>query len=251
VGTTTTAQSEPNKTQHVFATTNWSVVLAAARNDTTRAQIALEQLCGTYWYPLYAYVRRRGHSAHDAEDLTQALFASLLEHQSFANADRQRGRFRSFLLGAMNHFLATHWQKQQTLKRGAGQYTLSLDGLTAEKRFELQAQDQLPPDKAFDKEWATALLDKVLTQLEDEYRRNDNLAMFNLLKRTLAGSRESQPYAELAREMEISEGAVKTTVHRLRKRYRELLQEEIANTVESEAEVQEEMTYLFKAIAGR
>lgn len=237
--------------QSVFLTTNWSVVLTAGRRDTTRACAALESLCQTYRYPLYAYVRRRGHSPEDAKDLTQGFFACLLERQSIANADPGRGRFRSFLLGAMNHFLATEWAKLQTQKRGGGCELLSLDLAAAEQRFDLELADAATPDNAFDKHWATALLDEVLNRLEAEYHREGKAVLFDALKQTLTGARQSQPYAALATRLDTSEGAVRTAVHRVRKRYRELLRDEIANTVSSPEEVNEEIRYLFKISADR
>src|SRR5690606_32409349 len=157
----------------------------------------------------------------------------LLEHQSIANADPERGRFRSFILGAMNHFLATEWAKRQTQKRGGGKTLVSLDLAAAEGRFDLEPSVQMPPERAFDREWATALLDQVIGKLEEEFRSENRLPLFNALKRTLAGSREAQPYAEIACELGMNENAVKTSVHRLRKRYRELLEAEIAHTVAS------------------
>ena len=234
--------------QAAFVTTHWSVVLKAGRSDTTHAREALARLCQTYWYPLYAHVRRRGHSAHDAQDLTQAFFLCLLERQSLADADPNRGRFRSFLLGAMNHFLADEWAKRQTQKRGGGRRILSLDLAAAEERFDLEPADTAAPDRAFDRQWATALLDAVLEKLQNEYRQEDKIELFNALKQTLAGKRESQPYAQLAAQLGMNEGAVRTAVHRLRKRYRELLQAEIAHTVSSPEEVKEELNYLFQVI---
>ena len=248
---TSIAAASSTKPQNYFATTHWSVVLAAGRNDTTRAHVALEKLCQTYWYPLYAYVRRRGHTAHDAQDLTQAFFTNLLERQSIANADPGRGRFRSFMLGAMNHFLANEWAKFRTQKRGGEHQIVSLDLATAEERFDLEPISTVTPDKAFDKEWATALLDKVLNQLEEEFRDENKSSLFEALKQTLAGSRESQPYAQLAAQLNMSEGSIKTAVHRLRKRYRQLVESEISNTVNSPEEVKEEMAYLCAAISGR
>lgn len=245
----TTNLSERAKPQNYFATTHWSVVLTAGRHDTSRAHIALEQLCQTYWYPLYAYVRRRGYPSHDAQDLTQGFFACLLERQSLANADPNKGRFRSFMLRAMSNFLASDWEKTQTQKRGGGYQILSLDLAAAEQRYDLEPADNRTPDKTFDKEWALTLLDKVLNRLEKEFRDEEKIKLFNALKQTLAGSRESQPYATLAAELNMNEGAVRTAVHRLRKRYREILQAEIANTVTSPEEVKEEMNYLFKVIA--
>ncbi|HRI11923.1 MAG TPA: sigma-70 family RNA polymerase sigma factor [Verrucomicrobiota bacterium] len=247
----TVSPSEATEPQRYFATTHWSVVLTAGQSNPSRANLALEELCQTYWYPLYAYVRRRGYSAHDAQDLTQGFFACLLERQSLANADPHKGRFRSFMLGAMNYFLASEGAKLQTQKRGGGHQMLPLDLAAAEQRFDLESADHAAPDNAFDKEWATALLDKVLSQLEQDYRREQKIQLFDTLKQTLAGARESQPYATLAAQLNMNEGAVKTAVHRLRKRYRELLQAEIANTVTSPEEVKTEMSYLFKVMADR
>jgi len=233
----------------VFVATRWSVVLRAGRSDTTRARAALESLCQTYWYPLYAYVRRRGYPSEDAKDLTQAFFARLLVRQSLANADPDRGKFRSFILGAMNHFLADERAKLQTQKRGGGHEILSLDLIAAEQRFDLEPANDATPDKAFDRQWAAALLNEVLNRLEDAYRREGKLSLFIELKQTLMGTRESQPYAVLGQRLSMNEGAIRAAVHRLRKRYRELLRAEIANTVSSPEEVNEELRYLFKVSA--
>lgn len=234
----------------LFVTTHWSVVQTAGGENTTRARAALEKLCQTYWYPLYSHVRRRGHSPEDAKDLTQAFFLRLLEQQSFANANPDLGRFRSFLLGALNHFLITEWKKSRSQRRGGGQHVFSLDWAAAERRFDLEPADPATPDKAFDKQWATALLDEVLRRLESEYRRDQKFELFRALKQTLTGPGESQPYATLARDLEMNEGALRVAVHRLRRQYRALLQEEIANTVTCPEEVKEEMAYLFRVIAG-
>ena len=238
------------KRQAVFATTHWSMVLKAGQADTTHAREALAKLCQNYWYPLYAYVRRRGYSAHDAQDLTQAFFLCLLERQSLANADPNRGRFRSFMLGAMNHFLAAEWAKMQTQKRGQGRPPLSLDLAAAEQRFDLEPADNATPDKAFDRQWATALLNVVLDKLENEYRREDKIELFSVLKQALAGKRESQPYIQIARQLGMNEGAVRVAVHRLRRRYRELLKAEIAHTVGSPEEAKDELNHLFHVIGG-
>jgi RNA polymerase sigma-70 factor (ECF subfamily) len=235
----------------VFVTTHWSVVLSAGRSDTTRARAALARLCQTYWYPLYAHVRRRGHSAHDAQDLTQEFFAHLLGRQSLAAADPGRGRFRSFLLTALNHFLINEWAKARTQKRGGGTPLLSLDLAAAAERFDLEPTDHATPDKAFEKQWALTLLSGVLNQLEAEYRRAGQGELFAALQPTLAGRSESQPYAELAARMNLSVGAVKVAVHRLRKRYRNLIRAEIAHTLEASADIEEEMRHLFQALADR
>lgn len=234
----------------VFVTTQWSAVLSAGRNDTTHAGDALARLCQAYWFPLYAYARRRGFSPHDAQDLTQGFFARLLEKQSLAAADPARGRFRSFLLTAMNHFITDEWHHARAQKRGAGQSVLSLDLAAAEQRYDLEPADDATPDRIFDRQWALAVLGQVLDRLETEYRREGRAELFSALKQTLAGTRESQPYAELAAGLAMSEGAIKVAVHRLRKRYRELLRAEIAGTVESDSDAKAEMDHLFKALAG-
>ena len=234
----------------VFVTTHWSVVLNAGRGDSARAGPALARLCQTYWYPLYAYARRRGYRAHDAQDLTQDFFARLLDGRLLARADPGRGRFRSFLLASMNNFLANEWEKARAGKRGGGRPALSLDLAAAEQRYDLEPVDDATPDKAFDKQWALRLLEAVLTRLEQEYRREGKAALFALLKTSLTGARESQPYAELAASMGMSEGAIKVAVHRLRRRYRDLIREEIAQTVASPEEVDSEMRHLLEALGG-
>ena len=242
----------PGEAAHrpAFVTTHWSVVLTAGRSDTIRARDALAKLCQTYWYPLYAYVRRRGYSPEDAKDLTQEFFARLLGGHSLANVDPSRGKFRSFMLGAMNHCLADESAKMRAQKRGSGRPPISLDLAIAEQRFELEAADIATPDKAFDQQWATALLNEVLNRLESEYGREGKVELFAALRQTLIGTRESQPYAVLAQQLGLNEGAVRTAVHRLRKRYRELIRVEIANTVSSPEEVDEEIRYLFRVSGG-
>lgn len=234
----------------VFVSTHWSVVITAGRSDTTRAQRALEHLCRTYWYPLYAYVRRRGHSQPDAQDLTQGFFAHLLEKQSLTRADPERGRFRTFLLTALNHFLVNEWKKGQAEKRGGGHPVLSLDWAAAEQRFDLEPADPAAPDRAYDKQWALTLLGEVLNRLEAEYQSEGKPDLFAALKDTLLGSRESQPYVELAAKLGMNEGAVRVAVHRLRKRYRGLIREEIAHTLEHPQEIEAELRHLFQSLAG-
>jgi len=234
-----------------FVTTHWSVVLSAGRSDSTRARAALARLCQTYWYPLYAYVRRRGHPPHDAQDLTQSFFAHLLERESIAGADPGRGRFRSFLLTALNHFLINEWEKARAQKRGGGTPLLSLDLAAAEERFDLEPADPATPDKIFEKQWALTLLNQVLSLLEAEYRREGKAELFAALQQTLAGRSESLPYAEIAARLNMAEGAVKVAVHRLRKRYRNLIRAEIAHTLDHSADIEEEMRHLFRALTGR
>jgi RNA polymerase sigma factor (sigma-70 family) len=245
---TESGSSSPVKPQAVFATTHWSVVLTAGRSDTTRSRDALARLCQTYWYPLYFYVRRRGYSAHDAQDLTQAFFTRLLEHQSLTTADPDRGRFRSFILTAMNHFLASEWKRGMAQKRGGGSLTISLDLAAAEERFDLEPADHSAPDKLFEKQWALALLAEVLNRLEGEYQSEGKTDLFNALKQSLMGFRETQPYVELAPRLGMNESAVKVAVHRLRKRYRELIRAEIANTLDHSQDVEAEMQHLFQTL---
>ena len=247
-GDTVSASSASERVSAVFATTHWTVVLTAARRDTSRAEAALERLCRTYWYPIYAFVRRRGYSPEDAEDLTQAFFLCLLQRQSLVRVERSRGRFRSYLLGALNHFMANEQAKVRAQKRGGGQKALSLNLAAAEHRFDLEPAHHDTPDRLFDREWAGTLLDAVLTRLEGEYQ--DKPELFGVLKQTLAGAGASQPYANLAEQLKVSEGAVRVSVHRLRARYRELLRAEIAETVSSPDEVKSELKQLFKVMAG-
>jgi RNA polymerase sigma factor (sigma-70 family) len=233
-----------------FVTTHWSVILLAGRNDTERAREAMARLCRAYWYPLYAYVRRRGRSPHDAQDLTQAFFARLLERHSLAAADPAKGRFRSYILAAMKNFLADKWSKTQAHKRGGGTETVSLDWTSAEQRYRLEPADHAAPDKLFDRQWAVALLDAAMSRLEAEHRQEDKADTFAALRPTLIGERAAQPYAELAARFGTSEGAVKVAVHRLRKRYRALLRAEIASTVSTPEEVDAEMRHLFSSLSG-
>jgi RNA polymerase sigma-70 factor (ECF subfamily) len=233
-----------------FATTHWSVVLTAGRSNTLQAQDALEKLCQTYWYPLYAYVRRRGYSPADAEDLTQKFFAWLLERDWLARANQQRGRFRSFLLTSISNFLANEWDKARTQKRGGGQI-LSLPYDAAETRCAREPVDNVTPEQSFERRWALTLLDQVMDRLSAEYARAGKGELFGELKPCLLGERAAQPYAALATKVGMTEGSIKVAVHRLRQRYRQLLRDEIANTVAAPEEIEEEMRYLFAVLARR
>ncbi len=242
--------SETGRRDATFVTTHWSVVLTARRSDTTRAQAALAGLCQTYWYPLYAYVRRRGYSPHDAQDLTQEFFARLLEQNWLTQADRERGRFRTFLLAALRHFLANEWDKAHAQKRGGAIQFVPLQLDDAETRYGQEPADPVTPEQYFERRWALALLDEVLNRLRQEQVAAGAGTLFDALKPCLAGSSQAQPYAALAAELGMTEGAVKVAVHRLRHRYRQLLREEIANTVATPAEVDAEMHHLFAVLAG-
>jgi len=223
-----------------FVATRWTIVLAAGHGESPQAGRALEELCQAYWYPLYAYVRRRGYESHEAEDLTQEFFARLLAKGYLADVDREKGRFRSFLLASLKHFLANEWDRARAQKRGGGQTLISLD---AETRYQCEPVDEASADKLLDRAWAVALLDEVLARLEAE---NDP-RQFAALKPFLTAGQETIPYAEVAGTLGTTEGAVKVAVHRLRKRYRALLREEIAHTVASPSEIDEELRYLFAA----
>ena len=239
---------EPSR-QQAFVTTHWSVVLTAAHSDTTHARDALAKLCHTYWHPLYTYVRRRGYSPEDAEDLTQGFFAALLERKAVATVSPDKGRFRSFLLASLNHFLSDEWDKARAQKRGADKI-VSFDTQTAETWLDQVPSENLTPEKAFEFRWAVTLLEEVYRKLEEEHRRQGKADLFDALRTTLAGPGDSAPYVELGQRLGMNEGAVKVAVHRLRQRYRALLRETIAETVATEAEVEEELRYLLRIVAG-
>lgn len=224
--------------------------MAASGSDVHRARAALESLCRSYWHPLYAYVRRRGHSPEDAKDLTQEFFAQLLRRNAVATVGPEKGRFRSFLLASMNHFLADEWDKARAQKRGGGN-VIPLDVQNAETSLGEPAAQGLTPEQAYERRWAIALLEQVYRRLEEEHARQGKAKLFTALRATLAGKSDSAPYAELAQRLGMSEGAVKVTVHRLRQRYRELLRETIADTVSEPEEVEDELRYLFRVLAGK
>ena len=246
----TSATTTPESNIGRFALTHWSVVLAAGRSDSTHARTALEKLCRTYWPPIYAFVRRQGHNPHDAQDLTQEFFARLLARKSLADVDRAKGRFRSFLLASLKHFLANEWDKARAEKRGGGQVLIPIDAQAAESSCGIDPADQVTAEKMFERRWALTLLERVLLRLRDEHAHDGKAELFEQLKITLTEASRSVPYAEIATRLAMSEGAVKVAVHRLRQRYRELLRAEIADTVASPAEVEEEIRALFSALAA-
>ena len=233
-----------------FATTHWSVVLAAGLDSSSsEAEVALAELCQTYWYPLYAFVRRKGHSPHDAQDLTQAFFARLLEKNYVAQADRERGRFRTYLLAALTHFLADEWDKARRLKRGGGREIISFDAVSAEERYRLEPVDPLDAAKLYERRWVTTLFDQVLSRLEQEFRDSGKGTLFDGLKNSLLSEPDGTSYAELGARLGLKEDAVKQAVHRMRRRYRELFREEIAQTVDGPGEVEEELKHLFAVLS--
>ena len=232
-----------------FVTTHWSIVVSAGRNDTPHARDALEKLCRSYWSPIYAFVRRQGHGPHDAQDLTQEFFARLLGKKQLAGADPARGRFRSFLLASLKHFLANEWDKARAQKRGGGQVLIPIDVATAETSCGVDPADQLTADKIFERRWALTLLEHVLSRLRAEYVSDGREKLFEQLKPTLTEASRTVAYAEIATRLGTTEGAVKVAVHRLRQRYREVLRAEIADTVASPGEVEDEIRNLFAALA--
>jgi RNA polymerase sigma factor (sigma-70 family) len=244
------ADKESGSTGRIdFTVTRWTVVLEAGRSESAASRAALEQLCSRYWYPLYAYVRRRGHGPEEAQDLTQEFFARMLERNDLAQADPAKGRFRSFLLGAMNHFLANEWRKSQTAKRGAGHALISLDEQTAEGRYCCEPATDSTPETLFERRWALTLFDTALERLREEWSVPSKGRQFEQLKQFLSSDPGEGEYASLAGELGMTAGAVAVTVHRLRQRYRELVREEIAHTVTNRSELEAELRHLFAAIS--
>jgi RNA polymerase sigma factor (sigma-70 family) len=231
-----------------FATTHWSLVQSAGGARSSEAARALAALCESYWFPLYAFVRRAGHSVEDAQDMTQEFFARLLAQRFLAKADRRKGHFRTFLLSAMKHFMADEYDRARAQKRGGGRSLLSFDTLDAENRYRLEPAKDLSPEKMFEKQWALSLLDRVLARLKAEMHADGKSALFEALKDSLAGDRTTT-YAAIGEQLGMAEGAVKTAAHRLRRRYRAILQDEIAQTVDSREEIPDEIRYLLSCLS--
>jgi RNA polymerase sigma factor (sigma-70 family) len=241
------AKAPAGSASSVFVTTRWSVVLSAKGSTTPAGEAALETLCRTYWQPIYAYLRRRGHLPHDAQDLAQGFFAQLLRREAVATVHPDKGRFRSFLLGSLGHFLNDERDKAFAQKRGSGR-VFAMDTAAAESIH--AACPDLTPERAFDRQWALALLDQVHERLRQEQAAAGKATQFEALRFALAGSRSEVAYRDLAAQLATSEGAVKVAVHRLRQRYREILREAVADTVAAGADVEQELRHLFEALAG-
>jgi RNA polymerase sigma factor (sigma-70 family) len=231
-----------------FASTHWSVVLEAGDAGSPQASAALERLCRDYWYPLYAYVRRHGHSPEDAQDLTQEFFLRLLKNRFFSRADRTKGKFRSYLLGALEHFLAKEWRSARRQKRGGGRELISLDADLAENRYKLEPAHELTPEKLYNHSWALALLEHTMSSVQNEWVAAGKQALFEELKATLSGERPDAPYTEAAARLNMSHGAVRMAALRLRKRYAELLRAEVGQTVSSPEEIDGEVRFLLGAL---
>jgi RNA polymerase sigma factor (sigma-70 family) len=234
----------------VFATTHWSVVLAASQEESPEAAQALETLCRTYWYPLYAYVRRQGNSPEDTQDLTQDFFAHLLAKDFPRGAAPERGKFRSFLLASLRHFLVDQHRHADAAKRGGGQRPVSLDESRAEERFRLEPQHELTPEKLYEREWALTLLERAQSRLREEYVSAGKAELHDRLKGFPLAGKSERSFQQAATELGLTESALKSAVHRMRARYRQLVREEVTHTVADPAEVNEEARHLIAVLSG-
>ena len=233
-----------------FATTHWSVVLAAGRPKSAGYRQALETLCQTYWFPLYAYLRRNGYDCHRAQDYTQAFFTGLLTKGGLDLVDPKRGKFRSFLLASLKHFVSNERARARAKKRGGDRKALSLNFDNAENQYALEPRDDLSPEKLFERSWALTVLERTMARLQVEAVNTSKQELFERLKSYLTADKSPIPYRDTAKELNITEGAVRVAVHRLRKRYRELLRDEIAQTVTSDKQIDEEIRDLFAALGS-
>jgi RNA polymerase sigma factor (sigma-70 family) len=230
-----------------FATTHWSVVLAA-QGESTEAKAALEKLCRIYWWPLYGFVRREGYKPEEAQDLTQAFFARLLERRDLETVRRERGRLRSYLLASIKNFLSKARDRELTVKRGEGRPLVSLDDLLARERTDQEPTHKLSPDRIYERRWALTLLEQVLVRLRAEYEAAGKLPLFDRLKELFAGDSGQPSQAEIAAEMQMTENAVKQAFHRMRHRYRQLLHEEIAHTIAVPDDVEDELRHFISVL---
>jgi RNA polymerase sigma-70 factor (ECF subfamily) len=233
-----------------FTTTRWSLVLAAQAGESTQSRRALGELCAAYWFPIYAFVRRQGYSADDASDLTQGYFARLLEKEDLKDVDPRLGRFRSFLLASVKHFLSNERDRARARKRSPGQPLLELDGQSAEDRFSIEPADDLTPEDLFERRWAMTVLERTLERLAAEWSEGARARRFRRLRGYLTDADPAGSYAGAAADLGMSEDAVKVAVHRLRRRYGELLRDEIAQTVGSPDDVDDEIRYLLGILGG-
>jgi RNA polymerase sigma factor (sigma-70 family) len=244
-------EGQTNAGHRGFCTTQWTMVLSARNGASLSSFAALERLCQTYWYPLYSFVRRRGHSPEDTQDLVQDFFQSLLRNEDFLKSvDREKGKFRTFLLAAMRNFLASDWEKRNRLKRGGGCTVLSIDAEHAENRFALEPAHYGTPDHAFDRSWVETLVELVLNKLEKEYAAAGELDRFLALRLALMGDREVR-YKQLGGQLELSEAGIKTAVRRMRLRFGDLLRQELAQTLAEGVNVDEELRHLFVALTQK
>ena len=233
-----------------FHTTHWSLIVQAAGQAGESSQAALADLCGAYWYPVYAFLRRRGHSAEDARDLAQEFFATLLEKGYLADADPERGRFRAFLLTAVSRFVSKQHERAAALKRGGGQRHLSLNFDDGETRYQREPSHDWTAERIFARRWALTLLDRTVATLRKEHEEAGKLPLFDALKVFLTGEAGAPPLRHIAEQLGMTEGAIKVAVHRLRQKYRETLRAEIAQTVTAQEDVDDELRFLLAALRG-
>ncbi len=245
----TDMSSTPTGTSR-FATTHWSVVLAAGSPESSRYREALETLCQTYWFPLYAYLRQRGCNAHQAEDYIQAFFTQMLEKHSLSGVDAKPGKFRSFLLASLKHFVANELDRVRAQKRGGSHTILSLDFCNAEKQYILEPTHQMSPEKLFEKSWALTVLEHAMNQLEAEFANSKKKRLFDRLRVYLTAETDAIPYRDAAAQLRMTEGAVKMAVHRLRTRYGKLLREKVAQTVATQEQIDEEIRDLLTVLSS-
>jgi RNA polymerase sigma-70 factor (ECF subfamily) len=250
--TSTTAIERATLGQHggvAFTTTHWSVVLEA-QGESPAAQEALNKLCRTYWRPIFAFLRRQGVSPHEAEDITQGFFAQLLERGSLDAVRKEKGRLRSYLLGALKYFLADEQRRTMAIKRGKGQRLVPLEELRAENRAEMEPADPVTAEMIYERRWALTVLERVLSRLKDEYRAAGNAALFDSLKELLPDEPGSPSQAQIAARLGMTENAVRQAFHRYRQRYQSLLREEIAHTVATPADIEDELRHLIAVIGA-
>ena len=233
-----------------FETTNWSVVLAAGCGSTQEAKEALETLCESYWFPLYAFVRKRGHSQSDARDTVQSFILSLLNRNDFATADPERGKFRTFLLSALTHFLANEHDRMNAKKRGGDRMIQSIDWGNAEARYVTEPSSEETPEKIFHRQWGMSVLQNALQQLRSQYEHDEKLEWYEALSRFLIGNHPKVSHESLAQNLDTTVSAIKSAIHRMRTRFRQVIRNQIAATVSSEEQIEEEIRDLFKALGG-
>ena len=232
-----------------FTTTHWSVVLAAADSESCDAADALAQLCNSYWYPIYAYVRRKGYEVADAQDLTQEFFARFLEKNYLGGVDRRKGKFRSFLLGSLEHFLAKEWTRNHRLKRGGGKVIIHWDAFEAEERYSLEPPDNWTAERIYERRWALTVLEQAMAALSSEYSVAGKKALFEELRPFISGDDDDISYDALAERLKMTEGAVRVAVHRLRQRYADAVRNEVGRIVQRPEEIEEELGHLFAALS--
>ena len=244
------AEREVAQSARAFATTHWSLVLAAGRNSSAGGRAALEKLCRIYWYPLYSFVRLSGSAPADAQDLTQGFFLQLLKSNFLDAVAPRKGKFRSFLLASLKHYLSNERDRARALKRGGGIAPISIDEQDAESRYRLEPVDRMTPDKLYERRWALTVLEQALVRLQSEYAASGRGAVFEKLKGELTADAERAPHAGIARELDTTPGAVKVAAHRLRQRFGEVLRAEIAETVARPEDIEEEIQHLFDALGS-